>query len=162
MTGLSGKSPFDRFLFASLSEHDGMALTVLSALARQDLDPHEEAARLGQLPRDEARTRLAAIITKINGEGQSPQQAMTTATELLALLPADSNTESDPEARIVPAVSNQAQFMMWLTYGIVLGALFFNGSNDQRPAALNHESAGTTMSNPPLPPPVDVNKVWSE
>lgn len=162
MTELSGKSPFDRFLFASLSEHDGMVLTVLSALARQDLDPHEEAARLAQLPRDEAAERLAAIIVKANSDWRSPYQAMATAAELLTLLPTGgSNSENNPDARIATAVGNQAQFMMWLTYGIVMAALVFNGGNAQRSAAPNQEPASTTMSSPTVPA-VGINKVWSE
>jgi hypothetical protein len=46
---------FDRFLYASVGEDsNGMPLTVLSALARVDVDPWEEASKLTQLPRASA------------------------------------------------------------------------------------------------------------
>jgi hypothetical protein len=37
---------FDRFLFATLHEHGETPLSVLSALARQNIDAWQEAARL--------------------------------------------------------------------------------------------------------------------
>jgi hypothetical protein len=44
-------SEFDNFLFASIGEsRNGMLLSVLSALARLDLDPWQEAAELARLP----------------------------------------------------------------------------------------------------------------
>ena len=55
MTELSRpESQYDAFLFASVCETDEMTLSVLSVLARQDVDPWQEAARLAQLPRDQA------------------------------------------------------------------------------------------------------------
>ena len=46
-------SEFEKFLYAAVGEdHNGMPLTVLSALARVDVDPWEEAAKLMQLPKD--------------------------------------------------------------------------------------------------------------
>jgi hypothetical protein len=44
---------FDEFLSASIvEEKNGMALSVMSAFARRNVDPWQEAARLSQLPRD--------------------------------------------------------------------------------------------------------------
>jgi hypothetical protein len=46
MTGLSqNTSESDRFLFALLGKGDGISLSVVSVLARQDMDPWQEAAR---------------------------------------------------------------------------------------------------------------------
>ena len=50
MTELSRlESQYDAFLFASVCETGEMTLSVLSVLARQDVDPWQEAARLTQL-----------------------------------------------------------------------------------------------------------------
>jgi hypothetical protein len=56
-------SQFNDFLFASVGE-DGNEnfLSVLSALARLDIDPWEEAAALARLTRESAIERLTSII----------------------------------------------------------------------------------------------------
>ena len=54
---------FDNFLRASVGDDaNGMALMVLSALARMDVDPWEEAAKLMQLPKDGAIKQLACLL----------------------------------------------------------------------------------------------------
>jgi len=51
---------FDDFLFASIGEdRNGMLLSVLSAMARLDVDPWQEAAKLAGLPGQAATQRLA-------------------------------------------------------------------------------------------------------
>lgn len=50
MAELTGLEPqYDAFLFAPVCEAYEMTLSVLSLLARQDVDPWQEAARLAQL-----------------------------------------------------------------------------------------------------------------
>src|SRR5277367_2516985 len=57
---------FDEFLCASIGEEkNGMALSVMSAFARRDVDPWQEAARLSQLPRDVATKELCAMIAEL-------------------------------------------------------------------------------------------------
>jgi hypothetical protein len=59
-------SEFDDFLLAPIGEDNGgMLLSVLSALARLDVDPWEEAARLAELPGDKATRKLAALIAAL-------------------------------------------------------------------------------------------------
>jgi hypothetical protein len=83
-----GAARFDDFLYASVVEDsNGMPLTVLSLLARLNVDPWEEAARLAQLPGEDARvlltTRIAALPTAERGSDDSG----ATAARLVALLP---------------------------------------------------------------------------
>jgi hypothetical protein len=60
---------FDEFLGASISEdRNGTGLSVLSALARLDVDPWEEAASLAQMPRRAAAVRLTALIDALPRE----------------------------------------------------------------------------------------------
>ena len=55
---------FDDFLFSSIGEDsNGMLLSVVSALARLDVDPWQEAANLAQLPGTTAARRLASLTT---------------------------------------------------------------------------------------------------
>lgn len=78
-------SAYDDFLYAQVGEStNGALLTVLSVLARQNVDPWEEAADLSRLPPDTAARRLTAMITAL--PGQSSNQAAV-ADRLIALLP---------------------------------------------------------------------------
>ena len=60
-TVVAQRSEFDRFLFAPIGEEkNGMLLSVLSALARLDLDPWREAAELARMPKHTAKQRLTS------------------------------------------------------------------------------------------------------
>ena len=68
---------FDDFLCASIGEEEnGMALSVMSAFARRNVDPWEEAARLSRLPRDVATRELCAIIAELPSGANSRQPAI--------------------------------------------------------------------------------------
>ena len=88
MTELSRLEPqYDSFLFASLCETNEITLSVLSLLARQDVDPWQEAARLTQLSKEQAINSLASKIWKSNSERWSPSEASILAVRLIELLP---------------------------------------------------------------------------
>jgi len=77
---------FNNFLFAVAAETDGGTVSVLSALARLDLDPWGEAAKLARLPKELAAHRLAGLIAPCAATA-APAQARRTAAKLVALLP---------------------------------------------------------------------------
>src|SRR5437016_2892298 len=115
MTQLSRTdSQFDRFLFAPLHENGEMPLSVLSALARQDVDAWQEAARLAQLPKDHAVNSLASTIWKSDSERWSPSEASIIAARLIELLPSHSGSHGSS----ISTDSNSVRLMMWLAYGI--------------------------------------------
>ena len=59
-------SEFDDFLFATIGEdRNGTPLSVLSALARRDVDPWLEAAELARLPGKTSTRRLASLIAAL-------------------------------------------------------------------------------------------------
>jgi hypothetical protein len=79
---------FNAFLFASIDEGVSESpLSVVSALARLDLDPWQEAAELTELPRDTAVQRLAGLITNVPGGDPAHSDSHTIAQRLIALLP---------------------------------------------------------------------------
>src|SRR6185437_1966369 len=79
---------FDPFLYAAVREDpDGMPLTVLSVLARMDIDPWEEAARLAQLPDEGAARALAGLISDLPKSFATPPDSGTIAARLITLLP---------------------------------------------------------------------------
>src|SRR6204780_266003 len=79
---------FNDFLFAPIGEdRNGMAVSVLSGLARLDIDPWQEAARLAQSPGETATQRLASLIGALrDGESAYPDPPKI-AARLIALLP---------------------------------------------------------------------------
>lgn len=146
MAGPSGQSAFDRFLLTQLQEHDGVPLTVMSMLARQDLEPIEEALRLSRLPHDEAINSLALKLWKSDSQYWSPSDASILAAQLIALLP----REREPESPVTIVARYEGQLMMWLVYGIVLGTLVFNGTG-QRSDPTDGGPATATMSSQDQP-----------
>jgi hypothetical protein len=79
---------FDSFLFAPIGEEkNGMLLSVLSALARKDIDPWREAARLSRLSRAAATDSLCATIAALPAEVAHPADPRSIAERLIALLP---------------------------------------------------------------------------
>jgi hypothetical protein len=82
-------SEFDDFLFAPIAEEsNGMMLSVISALARLDLDPWQEANNLAGLPGETATKRLASLLMAALPDGPSARRdPETIAARLTALLP---------------------------------------------------------------------------
>jgi hypothetical protein len=81
-------SEFDPFLFALINgEQTGIPVSVLSALARSDLDPWEEAAKLARLSQQAATESLASTITALRGNAQIAFDPKGVASRLVALLP---------------------------------------------------------------------------
>ncbi len=95
---------FDSFLFSTIGEErDGMPLSVLSALARLDVDPWDEAARLAELPREAAARALAAIIAALPKVVGLSLDSTAIAARLVALLPGTVATRvGSPETRPAP------------------------------------------------------------
>ena len=80
-------SKFDPFLFAEVGEErGGMLLSVVSALARLDLDPWSEAASLSRLPAAAAAERLTVLLAP-QSSSKLGAPAPTTIARLIGLLP---------------------------------------------------------------------------
>jgi hypothetical protein len=79
---------FDSFLFAPIGEDkNGTLLSVVSALARLDVDPWQEAGELARLPREAAIERLASCIAALPDGRSAPPAPGMIAARLIALLP---------------------------------------------------------------------------
>ena len=103
LTPLLGRE-FDPFLFASIGEADGPMLSVVSALARLDVDPWKEALCLSRMSRDEAKQRLASLIESLPAgavTGLSPENA---AARLIALLPQAGGVNTAAAATLRPVL----------------------------------------------------------
>ena len=87
-----GRSNLNTFLFADIGvDGNGLPLSVLSALARQGLDPWDEAERLARLPRRAAADGLARLIAALPASLWPLPEATVAASRLVALLPGHSD-----------------------------------------------------------------------
>ncbi len=78
----------DPFLFAEVgTERNGMALTVVSLIARAGEDPWNEAKRLSTLPRIVAIDYLAGVIARMPRSLWALDDATAISTRLVSLLP---------------------------------------------------------------------------
>lgn len=150
------KSEFNDFLFAPIGEEGNHAvLTVLSALARLDIDPWQESALLAQQSKDAATQRLTSIIASLPNGLWAPSDAGTIAARLIALLPtkrAVALPARGPAAtrsqRARPASSSVVRFVFIAALG---GLMFFSIAGRLRPPVGLDSAASTTTSSPTAP-----------
>lgn len=89
---------FDGFLQASIDEdRKERLLSVMSALARLDLDPWKEAAELAALPTHAAIERLAGLIASLPDVSAVPRDSAGIAARLVAKLP---SSQSAPDESV--------------------------------------------------------------
>jgi hypothetical protein len=84
-----GSGPeYNSFLYATIcADANGTLLSVLSAMARMNLDPWQEAANLAGMPVKAAASRLAALIAALPGTPAAPGETGLIAARLVKLLP---------------------------------------------------------------------------
>ncbi len=93
------KSEFDSFLFAPVGEEkNGMLLSVLSALARLDVDPWQEAATLTKMPAQDATLRLTSLLSSLPSDAATVVPP-STVIRLISLLPRIPLHDSRPRER---------------------------------------------------------------
>jgi hypothetical protein len=152
---------FDDFLFAPIGEdRNDMPLSVLSALARLDIDPWQEADKLAQLPGQTAARRLASLIAALPDWPSMHLDHGTIAAPLIALLPrrTHSNIPSREALRGGDVMTNfRTAILMAVIYVItatsMMGAQWIAASSKQ-PAQVDsaHAPASSTVFSQRPPP----------
>ena len=128
------KSEFDPFLYAPVGEErNGMLLSVLSALARLDVDPWQEAATLTKMPAQGATLRLTSLLSSLPSDAAS-LLAPSTVLRLIALLPKEPLRDRRPRET---SVSVTARYWMVAFYFLMAFVLMFaeQFSEDRRAPA---------------------------
>jgi hypothetical protein len=146
-------SEFDDFLFAPVGDDaNGMTVSVLSALARLDVDPRHEAAKLAQLPEGCAIERLTLLLAVLPGISANPG---TIAARVIPLLtrrtgPGTASREARPHAATTNKFPAAARLVVLslLFVACSLGAQWIiashqppAGAADGRAAASDSDSA---------------------
>ena len=149
---------FDQFLGASIGEdRNGTGLSVLSALARLDVDPWKEAASLARMPREAAAVRLTELIGALPLAPASAIPSGMSAASLVALLPkgsqaVDVHSSDSPfaatglrETRILMALGGFAIMMLVL---FTMSSLFSGGpaTGAKSSAAPGHDATTVVPS----------------
>ena len=151
-------SEFDDFLFAPIGEdNNGMPLSVVSALARLDVDPWAEADKLARLPGKASVVELASLIAALpDGTSARPDPRMI-AARLVALLPR--RPSSDVKARRglpgVDSVSHSAVVKYLIFYAIFILLMVLSqwlaGYQASAPAGTAPAPVSSAVSPPPPP-----------
>ena len=150
-------SEFDDFLFATIGEdRNGTPLSVLSALARRDVDPWQEAAELARLPGKTSTRRLASLIAALPDGSSARLDTGTIAARLIALLPrgASSNVPSRQTLSGVGAVANPRAVIYVIFYAIFIASMMGIVASRQPSAQVDNAPAPTSSAvSPEKPPP---------
>jgi hypothetical protein len=148
-------SEFDNFLFAPIVEdRNGMLLSVLSALARLDVEPWQEAAQLARLPQEAATQRLALLIAALPGGPSTHPDPGTIAGRLIGLLPRRPRSDISSRDTLpgASAVANSRILTFVIIMAFMLGVQFIVASRQPPPPADNATGPASSTLFPQAPP----------
>lgn len=121
-------SEFDAFLFAPIGEDkNGMPLSVLSALARLDLDPWQEAAKFARLPGEAVRQRLTSLIAALPDGALGRLDPERTACRLVALLPRRASLSTPSRETLVGGGAAHLGVVVRTVIYVIYVAFFLGG-----------------------------------
>ena len=150
---------FENFLFAPIGEdRNGMLLSVLSALARLDIDPWQEAAQLAALPGETATRRLSSLIAALpDGPSAHPDPA-TDAARLIALLPLRAGSKIAPRAGLPSggaATQPRAIMYVYVIFMVIALSAQWIAAGRQPPAEVgNVQAPASSTVSPLVQPPI--------
>jgi len=153
-------SEFDDFLLAPIGDdNNGMQLSVLSALARLDVDPWEEAAALARLPRAAATSKLASLIAALPAGPSARPDPGTIAIRLIPLLPKPVASDVPPRPTLpgIGAVTRSPILTYLILYGISMLLMLAFQWLLARPQGPAQDNSAPTLpahiASPQSPPP---------
>ena len=155
-------SRYNDFLFAPIcDEPGGKWLSVLSALARMNVDPWDEAARLTALSTADARKTLVSTLNLLPDTLQRPAETEILAARLVALLPKKDEATASKAAVIGQGHAQRAIFwLVWLCFAILMS---FLSPHQPAPTTSAGDSTSKSKAIPPtegsgaMPAPSEVN-----
>jgi hypothetical protein len=151
-------SEFNAFLFSTIGEgRNGIPLSVVSLLARRDLDPWLEAASLAAMPADAAARRLDSLIRALPDQPLTLPDSRTIATRLIALLPRWTDPNIRPPEKQARSKAADAEAVALRRQSIVVAMilvtclLFFMGT---QLATVSNESSTPPVAADAPPSPI--------
>lgn len=148
---VSNSSKFGAFLYAPIPGRDHESpLSVLTALARLNVDPWEEAAKLSELPAVLAGQRLGSSIMRLPGKRWSQAESVAIADRLIMLLPQKSGSWPASSAIDDNARGNAGPTLAVLLLCVVVSLTAFIVASG-RDAASRIDRPDLSVSSPSLP-----------
>jgi len=141
---------FSEFLFSPVGDDgNGMLLSVLSALARLNVDPWQEAAELAKLPRETAIQRLAVLLSTLPDGVPGHQNHRAIAAALIALLPA-SGAPSLTSSIAAAAVTKRSSLvvLVMLLLAVMLCAKYIDTSSQPSASGVRVHAPVTGTGSP--------------
>ena len=144
-------SRYNDFLFAPIcDESNGMRLSVLSALARMNVDPWEEAARLSTLSAPDAQETLLSTLKFFPGNRQQPAETEMLAAKLVALLPeADESATAKASINTGERLQRNNLWLVWVLLAIAMSVLSPREHGTTATTTIAGDSASTANATPP-------------
>jgi hypothetical protein len=145
-------SEFNDFLYALVrEERNEMPLSVLSALARLNVDPWKEAAELSELPADTATRRLASLIARLPGERWAQTDSRAIADRLIQLLPdrGSSKVSSAEKAHGRREIIGSAVAIMLICAAVGVTALIIAANREPSPRGNHADVPHFNRASPP-------------
>jgi hypothetical protein len=139
----SPPSYYNDFLFAPVCEEsNGMRLSVLSALARMNVDPWEEATRLAAMPKAIAEKTLVSILDLVCGRSWKPPEAQAIAVRLVRLLPQPCQAATMAATGSAKSAAQlKSYWWVWVGFALAMSLL-----SPQHQAATTNAGAATSES----------------
>ena len=134
-----------------------MLLSVLSALARLDIDPWQEAAQLASLPEETATRRLSSLIAALPDGPSAHPDPETNAARLIALLPLRSGSKIAPRMGVPGAVAPthpQAITYVYVIFMVIALSAQWIAADRQPPAQVGNVQATSSTVSPVVQPPI--------
>lgn len=98
-----------------------MRLSVLSALARMNIDPWEEATRLAAMPKAVAKGTLVSTLDLVSGSSWNPSETEGIAARLVQLLPQPGKDATTEPVRVGAQPANY--WLVWVAFAIAISLL---------------------------------------
>jgi hypothetical protein len=144
---------YDDFLFAQVCEDaNGMRLSVLSALARMNVDPWEETGRLAAMPKAIAEKTLLSALDRVSGRSWKSPEAAAIAVRLVRLLPPSGQaavTTARVSANIATGASKghgrrKSYWWIWLGFWMAMSFMVPHHQSNTTNAAIATSTSGAT------------------
>lgn len=123
-----------------------MRLSVVSAMARMNLDPWEEAARLAALPTSDAEENLVSTLNLLPCHPQKPSETEILASRLVALLPKAAKATTAKVATM--AESHQPSMTYWLVWLCIAIAMSLLSARQQATTRSTGDSGTASNATP--------------
>lgn len=149
---------FDNFLQAPVGADDrGVPLSVLSALARLNIDPWAEAASLARMSSSNAKLRIARLIEELPGYKWSPSDCKVIAERLIKLLPTSVSLAETGKAKTATEAwqslgLTRNSVIIGISVAFILSLMISSGFPPARQKATQDADNGSTSAQQTRPP----------